>query len=161
MSRSRVRTAGPGRWREVALTSAMGAVTNIALAWMVLASPTLSLHLGAGRPGWVTPLLALEVIRMAVVGVIGLVLVRQRHGLTDRSEAARLAALFGLGTWVLLTPLSLLGGGNGAVLTWGTVTNLATWVLGALMGVLFVAPGAPSRADNVYLRRLDHEDATR
>ncbi|WP_127132240.1 hypothetical protein [Georgenia sp. SYP-B2076] len=152
----RARTRPARHWRETVLTSVMGAVTNVALTWMILASPTLSLHLGLASASWVTPMVGVELVRMALVAVIGLVMVRQRHGLEDRAQAARLAARFGVGTWALLTLVGVLAAA-GDVSAWGTVTNLLTWVVGALLGAVFVAPGPPTREENVYLRRLDQD----
>lgn len=149
--------------RDLLIGIAFGTVTNVIVSLAVLSSPSLSETLGADVPGWVNGILIVEIVRMCLVASITLVMIRQRHGIDTRRDGAVYATAVGLGTWVVLTVLTLLlSMTNGPVnLGLDLVANLCIWTCGAALAAIFVSPGAPSRDQNRYLDRLDRERSER
>lgn len=147
--------------REIIIGTALGVVTSIIVSAAVLSSPSLADRLGVLSTGWVNGMLVVELVRMCLVGALVLVMIRQRHGFDRRGLGAVNAIAVGVGTWLVLTVITV-GAGlvtGGAELGWGLVTNLGIWTTGAVLSAIFVSPGGPSRERNQYLERLDRERA--
>lgn len=145
--------------REVGFGVGLAVVTNVIVIFALQVNPSLASALGLDSGRWVTGMLLVELVRMAVVGVLGLLMIRERRGLSSRGEGVQNAAAIALGAWVVVELFAVVLGlvvGEAFVRPEDLIT-LVVWLAGALAAPVFVTPRPPSDRSNRYIERLDRE----